>query len=88
MGQRQYLSTYDRKKEFDSSPAIMDMYASARPKVYAIIQLIRRHENIVDIINERYKIQTYEHSIQDQVNNAISFFKFLYVQSPDYDAVD
>lgn len=67
MGKLQYELTYSHDKPLDSSPAIMDLYGSSRPKVYAIVQLIRRHSNVVDIVNERYKIQVYVESIADQV---------------------
>lgn len=67
MGEMQYIATYNYEKPFDSSPSIMDMYGSTRPKVYAIIGLLLRHEPVVTIINERYKIQTEELPIQDEV---------------------
>lgn len=67
MGKLQYEATYSHDKPLDSSPAIMDMYGSARPKVYAIIQLMRRHELVVDMIEKEYKIQVYDQSTQDQV---------------------
>lgn len=68
MGERQYKASHNYDKPFDSSPSIMDMYGSSRPKVYAIIQLLRRHEDVVSIVNERYKIQTQELSVQDEVS--------------------
>lgn len=75
MGKKQSLQTENPKREFESSPAIMDMYGSSRPKVYAILQLIKRHEDVVDLVNEEYKIQTYEPSIRDQVCLLLNFIR-------------
>lgn len=67
MGEMQASATDNYNLNPDSSPSIMDMYGSCRPKVYAIMQLIKRHQDVVNIVNEQYKIQTFKISIQDKV---------------------
>lgn len=67
MGKKQSQEMENPNRKFDSCPSIMDMYGSSRPKVYAIIQLVKRHQDVVDFVNEEYKIQVFEASIRDQV---------------------
>ncbi|XP_031342178.1 cilia- and flagella-associated protein 69-like [Photinus pyralis] len=55
MGQQQWYETFGIQKDLYSTPAIVDLLGSCRPKVYAIINLLyNRHNLSVDIANEHY----------------------------------
>lgn len=69
MGEIQVAAADNCNTNSDSSACIMDMYGSCRSKVYAIMQLIKRHQDVVNIVNEQYKIQTFRSSIHDKVKS-------------------
>ncbi|GLH03223.1 Uncharacterized protein GBIM_09167 [Gryllus bimaculatus] len=51
----QWFQTYSGKVDYNTSPAILDMYASARPKIYAMVKLIKnRYQEITQEIEEFY----------------------------------
>ncbi|GLH03224.1 Uncharacterized protein GBIM_09167 [Gryllus bimaculatus] len=55
MGREQWFQTYSGKVDYNTSPAILDMYASARPKIYAMVKLIKnRYQEITQEIEEFY----------------------------------
>lgn len=69
MGIRQYKATKTPNKDPNSSPAIIDLIMSARPKIYAILQLLKyRHKETVELVNEHYKLQNQQLSSKDQVS--------------------
>lgn len=67
MGKAQHEETYSPNKDPNSSPALMDLLASCRPKVYAIFKLMERHKEKVDIINEHFKIHQMNFSYSDEI---------------------
>lgn len=80
MGCRQYEATKAANKDPNSSPATIDLILSARPKVYAILQLLKyRHKETVDLVNEHYKLQNQSLSPKDQVFHKI--FPNILIQS-------
>lgn len=76
MGTSQVFAYVD-KKDITASPATMDLLASCRPKIYAILQLLKtRHKDKVEIANEHYKLLNEPISVQDQVNLVHGIFTF------------
>lgn len=68
MGIRQYEVTNASNKDPNLSPATIDLILSVRPKVYAILQLLKhRHKDTVELVNEHYKLQNQPLSPKDQV---------------------
>ncbi|XP_072388560.1 cilia- and flagella-associated protein 69-like isoform X1 [Diabrotica undecimpunctata] len=62
MGKDQYIATFTENK-LDASPAMTDMFASCRPKIYALLTLIQdRYKDILDVANEAYK--TWDDNLQ------------------------
>lgn len=68
MGRLQYQLTFTTKKSLPSSPAIADMLGSCRPKIYALIQLLKiRYGHVVNAINRLYRIATVKLPPEEQV---------------------
>lgn len=68
MGEQQHLETRNTEKDPNSSPATVDLIGSCRPKVYAILQLLKhRHRETVELVNEQYKLQNQPLTHEDQV---------------------
>lgn len=68
MGVRQYEATKPHNKNLNSSPATVDFILSVRPKIYAILQLLKyRHKETVELVNDHYKLQNQPLSPKDQV---------------------
>lgn len=68
MGIRQYAATKAPNKDPNVSPATVDFLLSSRPKIYAILQLLKyRHKEIVELVNEHYKLQNQPLAHEDQV---------------------
>lgn len=44
------------KKECKTSVSVYDVFGSVRPKIYAIVQLLRRHREVKEISEEHYKL--------------------------------
>lgn len=69
MGIRQYQATKAQNKDLNASPATIDFILSARPKIYAILQLLKyRHKDTVELVNEHYKLQYQPLPYKDQVS--------------------
>lgn len=74
MGVRQYEATKAPNKDFSTSPATVDFILSVRPKIYAILQLLKyRHQETVELVNEHYKLQNQPLSHKDQVHICYEF---------------
>lgn len=57
MGEKQFRLTFRSSKDSNSSPAIMDILGSCRPKIYALLCFINCHKSeIVATVNAHYKI--------------------------------
>lgn len=70
MGIQQRCETFGAKKDPNSSPATVDLLASCRPKVYALLHLLNvRHKEHATIANDHYKLNHHLLSIEDQVHN-------------------
>lgn len=68
MGSYQIKKTYFENKNPKLSPAIIDIIGSCRPKIYALLQLLKtRHKERVEIANEHYKLLNEPISVKDQV---------------------
>lgn len=68
MGIRQYEATRAKNKDSHTSPAAVDFILSTRPKIYALLQLLKyRHNDAVELVNEQYKLQNQPLSHIDQV---------------------
>lgn len=75
MGVRQYTAMKDPNKSSNSSPAIVDFILSSRPKIYAILQLLKyRHNDIVELVNNQYRLQNQPLSHKDQVLSNLNTF--------------
>lgn len=68
MGKYQKHKTFIEKKNPKLSPAIIDVLGSCRPKIYALLQLLKtRHKEKVKIANDHYKLLNEPISVKDQV---------------------
>lgn len=68
MGVRQHAATKHPNKNPNSSPATVDFILSVRPKIYAILQLLKyRHKDVVELVNEHYRLQNETLYYKDQV---------------------
>ncbi|GJQ70255.1 hypothetical protein Trydic_g22699 [Trypoxylus dichotomus] len=57
MGEKQFRLTFRDRKDPNSSPAILDVLGSCRPKIYALLHLINCHKiDVVEAVNDRYRI--------------------------------
>ncbi|XP_028127955.1 uncharacterized protein LOC114324351 [Diabrotica virgifera virgifera] len=67
MGKIQYNSTFNENK-LEASPAMTDMFASCRPKIYALLTLIQdRYKDILEVANEAYKTWNDDLQAKDKV---------------------
>lgn len=67
MGTDQHKLTYNANRQH-SSPAIIDIMVSLRPKIYAILTLLRyRHNERVEIVEQKYRITFLPMPARDQV---------------------
>lgn len=74
MGEEQWFETFFMKNDTKSSPAIIDLLISTRPKIYAIIHMLReRYAEMVKIANEHYKTFKENLSYNDQVPTIFQF---------------
>lgn len=68
MGSYQIKKTFFEIKNPRVSPAIIDVLGSCRPKIYALLQLLKtRHKEKVEIANGHYKLLNEPISLKDQV---------------------
>lgn len=68
MGVQQWYETYNSKKDPGTCPAAVDLLASCRPKIYALLQLLNvHHKEQASIANDHYRLDTYLLSIEDRV---------------------
>ncbi|KRT86078.1 hypothetical protein AMK59_1996, partial [Oryctes borbonicus] len=57
MGEKQFRLTFRDRKDPNSSPAILDVLGSCRPKIYALLHLLNCHKvDVVEAVNDRYRI--------------------------------
>lgn len=69
MGKLQYNEAMSLKKDANSSPALLDLFGSARPKVYAMLQLLKiRYKDKVELTNEHYRICSMPITVKDKVS--------------------
>lgn len=69
MGKKQRRLTFSRERNTKSSPAIIDILGSIRPKVCAMLHILNCNKaDISHAVNERYKISTGPLSIVDEVS--------------------
>lgn len=69
MGKLQYNEAISLKKDANSSPALLDLFGSARPKVYAMLQLLKiRYKDKVELTNEHYRISSMPITVKDKVS--------------------
>ncbi|CAH1105261.1 unnamed protein product [Psylliodes chrysocephalus] len=67
MGRAQYDQIFV-KKNYKISPAVADMFASCRPKIYAILTLMNeRYRSILKLANECYKTYNEGQSVHDKM---------------------
>lgn len=68
MGEQQFMETNILRSLTKSSPATVDLLASCRPKIYALLQLLNmRHKEAVTIANEHYRMCNEKLKVEDQV---------------------
>lgn len=68
MPRLQRMYSYSISKDPNSSPGTLSMLGSIRPKIYAVLQLLERHKERVDIINEVYRICPTKYDVDTEVN--------------------
>lgn len=75
MGEKQFRSTFRSKKDPNSSPAVLDLLGSVRPKIYALLHILNcSRGELVEEVNDRYKISWRTLSVTDEV----SIWEFSY----------
>lgn len=69
MGEKQFRSTFRSKKDPNSSPAVLDLLGSVRPKIYALLHILNcSRGELVEEVNDRYKISWRTLSVTDEVS--------------------
>ncbi|CAH1183533.1 unnamed protein product [Phaedon cochleariae] len=68
MGKYQWNQTFNGQKKLHSNPTISDLFLSARPKIYAILNLLNeRYQEVVELANEQYQTFNDKLSAKDQM---------------------
>nr|XP_023027389.1 cilia- and flagella-associated protein 69-like [Leptinotarsa decemlineata] len=68
VGKEQRDQTFSDTRNLNSHPTIADLFLSSRPKIYALLKLLQeRHEEVLKIAEEEYKIEIDDLTTKDRV---------------------
>ncbi|XP_074030964.1 uncharacterized protein isoform X4 [Leptinotarsa decemlineata] len=67
VGKEQRDQTFSDTRNLNSHPTIADLFLSSRPKIYALLKLLQeRHEEVLKIAEEEYKIEIDDLTTKDR----------------------